>query len=996
MPSSGLATRRAHAPLPPINIQATAPAPEIHTSFDDCLLQVSTPTLSRPFSDPARPPLSPVGKISSSRAPTRPASPASSRPSLHHRQSHARQMSARSLSQRPRPNTSATSRPPPPAPAAIVAGAPPEPTLRPRRSRPSLFSSLFSRPNVQRARGYGGGEPPAEPARNASLTRTLSRSGSQKRSRPLSLSKTNDAASQPQQLPADDARHASSQRSDMLMATAAESTGQTPGAWSPPPLSLACPQAVKSSTLEAPPATQSSASKSKISLGSIAETQERPKSRPGTSRFARPASKRAELADAREPTLLTQDAGKKIYVLVPAGYLLEYAGEGSLDRLPERVLRLTKDSAAYASDLIPGRHWVLQVVQSPTSDPFQSLHQPKSFLQRWNGGGRRREVTGLLLIHESPEDMDEWMTCMRREIERMGGTSHSSRPTTAARGHKKAEHERLTRRAFPVSKSPSLRVPSPAKSGLNTPTLTSDSGSTGALTGSGALPELALDWTPGKAATHMRKLSNVQKLSLQTQQATESPTSIDPTPTDAAPDTAMSAPLTERTSASPPRSEWEDADFEYLFPAPGHKKSASPSIAPTPSTFLSAPSQLPTPSTAVTPASAASEKRVSTYHMAEQSHGMRAQESEGSPTATRGKSSSSSAMEPIDETEAFFSQRQPSQSMPTLSVSSVDVSSALQSQRSSVASDSGKSLLQKAPSSPGVEVASSEASASYFPPRSSSRMSTLPLSASESGAASKRNSYRAASGGSPQLQHGASPNAFALASVPETSNRSESPRSSNRMSKLIHSTSPIPLQAGKTSPLNAGFKDDDSARSSRRTSVFTNGGPLPLYASSNASISPATSGYTSWNSSQRTSIRMSITPTQARLATIGSQSMTALSEMAMESSSAAPAMLRRPTSMSVSNDRVGFVGSKKPSPRSSALPPRAEPSKRDSTTVPIVRPPSVTNRRLVKSRATSTIGLPPQQPPPNVPLPCLPSGGRGRSTENSPNSAAGAHEPWST
>jgi len=53
------------------------------------------------------------------------------------------------------------------------------------------------------------------------------------------------------------------------------------------------------------------------------------------------------------------DWTEKIYVLVTSGYLMQYAAEGPFDRIPEKMLQLSKDSVVFASDAIPGELFVL-------------------------------------------------------------------------------------------------------------------------------------------------------------------------------------------------------------------------------------------------------------------------------------------------------------------------------------------------------------------------------------------------------------------------------------------------------------------------------------------------------------------------------------------------------------------------------------------------------------------------------------------------------------
>ncbi|KAI0484662.1 hypothetical protein GGR56DRAFT_669196 [Xylariaceae sp. FL0804] len=115
------------------------------------------------------------------------------------------------------------------------------------------------------------------------------------------------------------------------------------------------------------------------------------------------------------------DWTSKIYSLVSSGYLLQYAARGNHDRLPERILQLTKDSAAFASDLIPGRHWVLQVASATDTDG-NILSDPKSKKSKLSlKGGEKKQVSSMLLVFESAEMMDEWLAILRHEIESLGG-----------------------------------------------------------------------------------------------------------------------------------------------------------------------------------------------------------------------------------------------------------------------------------------------------------------------------------------------------------------------------------------------------------------------------------------------------------------------------------------------------------------------------------------------------------------------------------------------
>ena len=111
----------------------------------------------------------------------------------------------------------------------------------------------------------------------------------------------------------------------------------------------------------------------------------------------------------------------KIYVLVTSGYLLQYAAEGTFNRLPEKALQLTRESAVFASDLLPGKHWVLQVASSMDANG-NSMADPRSRISKLAfRNNAKRQVANFLLIFESAENMDSWLATLRKEIQSLGG-----------------------------------------------------------------------------------------------------------------------------------------------------------------------------------------------------------------------------------------------------------------------------------------------------------------------------------------------------------------------------------------------------------------------------------------------------------------------------------------------------------------------------------------------------------------------------------------------
>ena len=131
---------------------------------------------------------------------------------------------------------------------------------------------------------------------------------------------------------------------------------------------------------------------------------------------------------SRDPSMssLKSDWTTKIYILSTSGYLLQYASDGAFDRLPEKALRLGKLSAAFASDIIPGRHWVLQVLSTTESDGTPSSDSRSIFSRLTFRNTERRGASTFLMVFESAGDMDVWIATLRREIEQLGGKKNLS------------------------------------------------------------------------------------------------------------------------------------------------------------------------------------------------------------------------------------------------------------------------------------------------------------------------------------------------------------------------------------------------------------------------------------------------------------------------------------------------------------------------------------------------------------------------------------------
>lgn len=216
--------------------------------------------------------------------------------------------------------------------------------------------------------------------------------------------------------------------------TARSATGRDALAnWDQPPLFKAYPQAIRHSTL---PATSMSAD-SILRLHEKHEKNAEPATEPTEDQGKEKEKRKRKPRRNTSLSGIKLDWTSKIFILVTSGYLLQYSSEGPFDRLPEKVLHLGKDSAAFASDIIPGRHWVLQVSTAAAAEPeTTSVTESRSLFSRLTFRPtitERRHASNFLLVFESAGDMEGWMTSLRREIEKLGGKkklSETGKPKT--------------------------------------------------------------------------------------------------------------------------------------------------------------------------------------------------------------------------------------------------------------------------------------------------------------------------------------------------------------------------------------------------------------------------------------------------------------------------------------------------------------------------------------------------------------------------------------
>ncbi|TLD38354.1 Dihydrolipoyllysine-residue acetyltransferase component of pyruvate dehydrogenase complex [Venturia nashicola] len=339
-----------------------------------------------------------------------------------------------------------------------------------RQNRMSLFD-MFSKPKVERARGYGN-EAGLEPLQERPETPAPS------------LFYVKSQRSQPTTL-----QPIAQSRPVSRMTASAES--QRPAEikpprimddWDPSPLFQAYPQSVKHGTLLG----------TNLSVDAIRGQQLR---RQNVGLFGSTTSLpfvREALEDelAREQSWQSMgvipgpsdgpELVSKVFVLVTSGRLVQYAGDGNYDRMPEKVLQLGDKSAAFACDLIPGKHFVIQVVQS-VSDGITTINKSRSLLSRLRmpSAATRKTTNSFLLIFSTPEQMDSWLKAIRKVINQVSGKDGEgategkhSRKNTAEKVDEIPTHrfqaqkaslegrQGLTRSSSPHSQAPSSLHPS--------------------------------------------------------------------------------------------------------------------------------------------------------------------------------------------------------------------------------------------------------------------------------------------------------------------------------------------------------------------------------------------------------------------------------------------------------------------------------------------------------------------------------------------------------
>lgn len=386
---------------------------------------------------------------------------------------------------------SATSEAPPriiASPSTLLAPQP-TPALKSQKSssRSSLFN-LFHKPNVERAKGHAEQEtsPSASrfPRRSKSKSRPKesrhTRSASKSARRRESANLRNQTENTiPGRVPPEAGETTSLGFTESVRETGPGSMEQCPPplrtAWIPPALSEAYSQSMIHSSLEdIEPKTLAMSRMTRRGGDQITHSKSRASSKA-------PASRKPSQASIIDHENGKRECHRKIYVLAKSGHVLQYSGEGKSNRVPDKVLQFDSKSAAFVSDAIPGRHWVLRVVQVEGDTYLETNLGPtvkKSFFSRLMSSKtapRQLHCSELLLVFNCPSEMNAWMLAIRKHIDMSAGSRTHEKTTAAQMPYPDEDIPPVPHRALTMTeRSGSSRVPimpsSPVMNGPSVPT----------------------------------------------------------------------------------------------------------------------------------------------------------------------------------------------------------------------------------------------------------------------------------------------------------------------------------------------------------------------------------------------------------------------------------------------------------------------------------------------------------------------------------------------
>ena len=230
--------------------------------------------------------------------------------------------------------------------------------------------------------------------------------------------------------PATSLQHRGSKGKSKSQLGTQEPVAKNLGPWDPPELFKAYPQAIRHVRLRAPLLSAETILHSYEATKDIATKEDVTKAYPDQNvDISKGPTSRTKHDEEKKTERSTQSIWsniswtEKIYVLTTSGHLLRYTGSGSYDRVPEKIMSLGKHSA-FVSDAMPGQHYVLQISRV-TKDGSINTDMSRSIFKRLGfRSNSKRVASNLLLVFDSPEEMNEWLVLLRKEIESLGGRKY--------------------------------------------------------------------------------------------------------------------------------------------------------------------------------------------------------------------------------------------------------------------------------------------------------------------------------------------------------------------------------------------------------------------------------------------------------------------------------------------------------------------------------------------------------------------------------------------
>ena len=215
-----------------------------------------------------------------------------------------------------------------------------------------------------------------------------------------------------------------------------------------PPLAEALGTAALRELLYIPSKKHESSARTNITRrkGSISRPISRKSNSYHTHNVSLPSQTHLDHSDLHDVTLTP-----KLILLDKLGHVIQYSIDGALNRFPERSLQLGPGTTAIASDILPGKHWVLSIVEE-TKKEQDVEEQANSVVMgglrsrlRSRSSIHRNQPEQLLLVFDDSSCFNRWLITVRKAIEAVGGPQY--RPDSREKDSKIEQPEERPKQA---------------------------------------------------------------------------------------------------------------------------------------------------------------------------------------------------------------------------------------------------------------------------------------------------------------------------------------------------------------------------------------------------------------------------------------------------------------------------------------------------------------------------------------------------------------------